>query len=333
MSKMPNQKLKLLHLVKILEEQTDELHTMTVPQLIDALAAVGIMAERKSIYDDLEALRRFGLDIVTVRGRTTGHYLASRTFELAELKLLVDSVQSSKFITVKKSMELIGKLESLTSRHEARQLRRQVYVLGRIKTMNESIYYNIDEIHTGISQNRKISFKYFEYTVAKERRFRRNGARYLVSPMALTRDDENYYLLAFDSETGILKHYRVDKMVDIAVTEQPREGQEVFAGIDMAAYTSRIFSMYGGEEETVRLRFGNELIGVVIDRFGKDVLIVQSDEKGFTVQVRVFVSPQFFGWLCSFGGKAAVVSPEHVAKAYKGHVQAVLEACFPDPKA
>ncbi len=329
MAKSPNQKLKLLHLIEILEEQTDEGHPLTVPQLIEALAAVDIAAERKSIYDDLETLRQYGLDIVSIRGRTTGHYLASRTFELPELKLLVDSVQSSKFITVKKSMELIRKLESLTSRHEALQLRRQVYVLGRIKTMNESIYYNIDEIHGGIARNRQISFKYFEYAVTKERRYRRGGGRYVISPMALSWDDENYYMLGYDADAGILKHYRVDKMVDISLTDQPREGLESFANLDMAAYSRQIFSMYGGEEETVRLRFENGLIGVVIDRFGKDVPIVHSDEDSFTVQVRVFVSPQFFGWLCSFGGRARVVSPAHVSSAYRDHAQAVLEACVP----
>ena len=187
MPRSSNQKLKLLYLMRYLLQNTDEQHPATTNQLISFLAEQDVKAERKSIYDDMEALRLFGLDVErTESGRSSGYYVASREFELPELKLLVDSIQSSKFITHKKTTQLIKKIETLASAHEAQLLQRQVLVTNRIKTMNESIYYNVDEIHSGITQNRKIRFKYFEYTVNKERRFRRDGAFYVMSPYALT---------------------------------------------------------------------------------------------------------------------------------------------------
>ena len=195
MARSSFQKLKLLHVRNYLLQNSDEEHPITVNQMIQYLESNGIAAERKSIYDDIEALRTFGMDIEECkRGRVFGYYVASRTFELPELKLLVDSVQSSKFITHKKTASLIKKIETLASVHSAQLLHRQVFVKNRIKTMNESIYYNVDEIHNGISNNRKIRFLYFEYNVAKERQYRHGGAYYVVSPFAMTWDDENYYL-------------------------------------------------------------------------------------------------------------------------------------------
>ena len=212
MAKSANQKLKLLYLQKYLLEHSDENHPVTVADMIAYLAGHDISAERKSIYDDLEALRQFGLDIIKTSGRSTGYFVGERDFELPELKLLVDSVQSSKFITHKKTLSLIKKIESLASVHDAQLLQRQVYVRGRVKSMNESVYYNVDEISAAINADRSIKFKYFEYSVAKERRFRKNGAIYQVSPFALIWDDENYYLLGWDANAEMFKHYRVDKM-------------------------------------------------------------------------------------------------------------------------
>ncbi|SHI12595.1 Predicted DNA-binding transcriptional regulator YafY, contains an HTH and WYL domains [Sporobacter termitidis DSM 10068] len=324
MPRSSNQKLKLLYLMKILQEKTDEHHAITVPELITELARYDISAERKSIYDDLEALKLFGLDIVSARGRTTGYYLASKDFELPELKLLVDSVQSSKFITHKKSMELIKKIESLCSVWEGQSLQRQVYVAGRVKTMNESIYYNVDKIHTGIVDNKKISFKYFEYSVTKEKVFRHGGVRYVASPYALTWDDENYYMIAYDSSAGQIKHYRVDKMTDIAMTEEGRDGSEHFQNLDIAVYSKKLFSMFSGEEETVRIEFENRLIGVVIDRFGRDVSAVPSDEAHFVVSVSVAVSPQFLAWVAGFGSEAKILSPESVVEKLTVLLRAAL---------
>jgi predicted DNA-binding transcriptional regulator YafY len=325
MPKSSNQKLKLLYLMKIFQEKTDEHHTLTVPELIAELSRYDISAERKSIYDDMEALRLFGLDIECARARTTGYYLASTIFELPELKLLVDSVQSSKFITHKKSMDLIKKIESLCSIWEGQSLQRQVYVANRIKTMNESIYYNVDKIHTGIVDNKKISFKYFEYAVTKEKVYRHGGGRYCISPYALTWDDENYYMIAFDSDAGRIKHYRVDKMTDITVTEEKRDGAESFQNLDIAVYSKKLFSMFSGDEETVRILFSNRLVGVVIDRFGRDVTVMRSDDEHFVVSVSVAVSPQFLAWVASFGVEAKIVSPESVALKMKQLAQEVLQ--------
>lgn len=309
MAKQPNQKLKLLYLLKILMDNTDEDHPLTMAQIIEMLDSFGISAERKSLYDDIELLRTFGVEIEKTPNRSVGYYIAERDFSLPELKLLVDAVQSSKFITTKKSLELIGKIENLASRHEASQLQRQVFVQNRIKTMNESIYYNVDFIHTAISKNVQIAFRYFMWDVHGERVLRRDGAEYTVSPWVLTWDDENYYLVAFDAQEEKIKHYRVDKMARIRLLDAPRTGQDVFAKFDTAVYSKKIFGMFGGEEKLVKLRCAKSLAGVIIDRFGKDSALIE-DGDGFTVNVRVFESPTFLAWVMGFGKDMQVLSPE-----------------------
>ena len=321
MPRSSNQKLKLLYLMRYLLQNTDEQHPATTNQLIAFLAEQDVKAERKSIYDDMEALRLFGLDVErTESGRSSGYYVASREFELPELKLLVDSIQSSKFITHKKTTQLIKKIETLASAHEAQLLQRQVFVTNRIKTMNESIYYNVDEIHSGITQNRKIRFKYFEYTVSKERRFRRDGAFYIMSPYALTWDDENYYLVAYDSDAGIIKHFRVDKMEKISVTDEERDGREAYEALDMAVYARKVFGMFSGEEREVKLRFDEQLVGAVLDRLGQDVMLIPDGDGHFTVRASVVVSPQFFAWVCGFGNLAQIVAPGDVVAQMKEHI-------------
>ena len=208
MAKSSNQKTKLLHLSRMLLRQSDEEHPLSVTQIIEGLARYDIRAERKSIYDDMEALRLFGLDIQCRKGKSPGWFIGSREFELPEVKLLMDAVQSSRFITQKKSDALIRKLEGLASVHEAGQLQRQVYVSGRIKVMNESIYYNVDKLHTAIAGQRVITFKYFDYDIARQKVFRQEGKRYVVSPYGLIWNSENYYLVAFDHGHRELRHYR-----------------------------------------------------------------------------------------------------------------------------
>jgi len=326
-----NQKLKILYLMKILLEETDENHALTIQEMIEKLAAFQIKAERKSLYDDIEGLRQFGFDIERTGGRRCGYYIASRNFELAELKLLVDAVQSSKFITGKKSKELIKKLENLTSRHEARQLQRQVYVANRIKTMNESIFYNIDTIHSAITQGRKISFKYFEWKVdftGKEKikkNYRKGGEKYLISPWALTWDNQYYYMIGFDTDASMIKHYRVDKMTQIEISQQVRDGQSSFEKFDIGLYSKRLFGMFSGGEMMVRLRFTNDLIGVVIDRFGNDIFINKEDDEHFTVTVKIAVSPQFLSWIFGFGNKVKILYPDEVVAAFKNQVKEALE--------
>lgn len=326
MARSSFQKLKILYVMDYLLRNSDETHPVSVAQLIAELDGHGVSAERKSIYDDIESLREYGLDIIqTGTGRCTGYYVASRDFELPELKLLVDSVQSSKFITHKKTVALIKKIENLASVYDAQLLRRQVYVKNRIKTMNESIYYNVDEIHRGIAENRKIRFHYFEYTVQKKRRFRRDGAWYIISPFALSWDDENYYLVGYDSEAGIIKHFRVDKMTDIDTTEEERDGQEIYAALDMGVYARKTFGMFTGDETSVQLRFENDLVGAVLDRLGRDVMLVPDGDLHFTVRTDVVVSPQFFAWVLGFGSKAKVLGPESVVVRMQEHIDRVAK--------
>lgn len=326
MAKSGNQKLKLLYLLKILTEQSDEEHCMSAQALIEALAAYGIRAERKSVYDDIAQLMDFGYDIVLVKAKTGGgYYLAGREFELAELKLLVEAVQASRFLTVNKSRELILKIEKLASKAQAVQLQRQVYVANRIKTANESIYYVVDDIHRAIQNNRQISFQYLEWNLNRELVPRRDGKPYQISPWALTCKDENYYLIAHDSEEDKIKHFRVDKMAKIRVLEETkREGAALFERFDIADYANKTFGMYGGQEETVTLLFENHLIGVVMDRFGKEAAVRIRDEAHFSVRVRVAVSGQFFGWLTGLGEGAALLSPTSVKEAYREHLQRTL---------
>ena len=324
MAKGANQKRKLLYLLKILNERTDEEHGLTTEQLIEALAEYGVDAERKTLYADLEELRLFGVDIEMRRGKGATYHVVSRAFELPELKLLVDAVQSSKFVTHRKSGELIKKLESLTSRHEAQQLQRQVFVANRIKTMNESIYYTVDAIQDAIHRNEKISFRYFGWTAKKEKKLHHGGAPICVSPWAMIWDDENYYMVAYEDETQQIKHYRVDKMLNVSPCGVARDGAELFSNFDPALYAKKTFGMFGGREETVTLRCANDLAGVMIDRFGQDVTFVPDGEEHFTLRIRAEVSPIFLGWLMSFGEKLTVREPESLRRDVVAAARTVL---------
>ena len=324
MPKSPNQKIKLLYLMQILLEETDDDHVLSTHQLIDKLAALDVKAERKTIYDDIETLRHFGLDIINRREAPAGYYVGSRQFELAELKLLVDTVQASRFLTAKKSSELIRKLEQLTSRHEAHQLQRQVTVTGRIKTMNESIYYNVDKIHDAIAAGVMICFQYFEWTPKKEQQLRHDGAFYEISPWALTWDDENYYMIGFDHTAGRVKYYRVDKMLKIKLTNLPRQGREHLQDLNLADFSRQTFGMFDGKEQELTIRFANKLAGVVIDRFGKDISMRPDTDTHFVAHLRVNVSGQFFGWLAGLGPGVKILSPDAVAKEYQEYLQQLL---------
>ena len=279
MPKSSNQKLKLLYLLRILQKETDEEHYLNSQQLIERLEKYDISAERKSIYDDIARLTDFGYDIIHVKTKGgSGYYMGSREFELAELKLLVDVVQASRFITLRKSRELINKLEQFVSGKEAQQLQRQVYVAGRVKTDTESIYYNVDFIHRAIQENRQIS---------------------------------------------LMKHYRVDKMGSIELTREERQGSIVFENFDIAVYTNKTFGMYGGREEIVSLVFADQLIGVVLDRFGRETDIRRLQEGTFRVRVKVAVSGQFFGWLTGLGTQVRLAGPENVVEEYRNYLKKI----------
>ena len=320
MPKGNNSKLKLSYLTKIMLEQTDEEHGLTLPQIIEELERYDVTAERKSIYADFADMRdKLGIDIIQQKvGRETYYYVGSRDFEVAEIKLLIDAIQSSKFITEKKSNELIKKIKGLVSKHQAAQLQRQVYVHGRIKTMNESIYYNVDTLHAAIAKNSKIKFRYCGWYTNKKLVPLHNGDFFVVSPWALTWDDEYYYLVAYDQLSESIKHYRVDKMVQISVLEEKRDGKAFFDSFDMAVYSKVNFGMYHGEIKKVHISFPNYMVGVFIDRFGKDISIHPAEgENRSRIAVDVAVSKQFFGWIASLGRWVKIEGPEEVVAQMK----------------
>lgn len=315
MAATANQKLKTLYLKHLLETETDAEHGVTMERILAYLSANGIEAERKSIYTDLDQLRSFGLDIGVRRGKQTEYMLLNHKFQLAELKLLVDAVSASRFITHKKSLELIKKLEGETSAHEARELQRQVYVSKRIKTMNESIYYSVDTVHSAINASKKVRFKYFEYSIDKQRVMRHGGEDYEVSPLALIYSDENYYLAAYSQPRDALVNFRVDRMLDVRVVDKPRDKNQQTEYFDPQSYVNTRFSMYGGSRERVDILFEKSLTTVVIDRFGKDVIMRPADENHFIVTVDVDVSPVFLSWVFMFGERAWIMGPKKVVES------------------
>lgn len=313
MAKGSNQKLKLLYLMKILLENTDDEHALSMREIIAKLAMYGVLAERKSIYDDLACLEQYGLEIIgEQKNRTYYYHIGARDFELPELKLLVDSVQSAKFITSKKSNELIRKIGGLASHYEAKKLQRQVYVTKRVKTMNENIYLSVDTIHHAIATNHKISFQYFQWNVKKEMELRHGGSYYCVSPWSLSWEDENYYLVGYDDRDEKIKHYRVDKMLHISEKKEQRDGRQFFEKFDLAAYSKKMFAMYDGEELDVRLECENSMAGVMIDRFGRDIMIIPVDDSHFAFTVKIAVSMQFIHWVMALGEKVTITAPDSV---------------------
>ena len=318
-----NQKLKLLYLKDYLLRNTDEDHAVTIQDMIGMLAEHEIKAERKSLYDDLKLLGPdgYGMDILQ-----SGKYykVVSRDFELQEVKLLVDMVQSSNFITSRKTSSLIAKLETLCSRFQGAGLQRTVYVRNRVKNMDESVYLNVDTISEAISGDRQISFQYFSYNTAKERVLRHSGRIHTVSPFALIWVDQNYYLLAWYAEAGELRHYRVDRMTRIQVLRKRREGRDAFSSTDMATYTTKVFSMFTGDATRVRLRFADRLTDPVLDRFGTDVILVPEGDGHFTVTLEVVVSPQFYAWLTGFGGDVEILGPPAVREGYRTHLSGIM---------
>lgn len=317
-----NQKLKMLYLMKIFSEETDDNHYLTMPEIIQKLSTYGVNADRKTLYQDFDELRKFGCDILTFQeGRKYYYYLGHRDFELPELKLLVDAVQSSKFITDRKSSQLIRKLESLVSKYEGSKLQRQVFIAGRVKTMNESIYYNVDKIHEAISADKQIKFKYFDWNLKKKMEARFDGRWYQLNPMALMWDDEKYYLVGFDDKHGCIIHYRVDKMMDIHIIDKPREGKKAFEEFNLAHYAKTLFGMYVGEETKVTLEGGNHMVGVLIDRFGKDIIIVPVDDNHFQTTVTVAMSNHFLGWIMSLEGEIRIVGPDSVMEQMKNLIK------------
>ena len=321
-----NQKLKMLYLVKIFSEETDDSHALSLQEIADRLEAYGVNAERKTLYKDFGELEKFGLEILSEQsGRNVLYHLATRRFELPELKLLVDAVQGSRFITEKKSRQLIKKLESLASIHEAQRLQRQVLITGRIKAMNESIFYNVDMLHEAINADRQIRFQYFQWNVRREQELRHGGEWYRISPWCLLWDDENYYLVAYDANDRKIKHYRVDKILRLSITDKPREGKQQFKEFDAAKYTRSLFGMYGGKLMRVTLEGRSDMVGPLIDRFGKDITIQPIDDDTFTASVEVSASRHFIAWIIALGDGVRITGPKSLVEDMHAEAKRLAE--------
>ena len=323
MPKSDNQKLKIFYILDYLQRNSNVDHPVRAAELIEMLEKRhNILCERKSVYSDIAALQDYGVDIVSIPGKKGGYYIASRNFELPELKLLIDAVQSSRFLTEKKSRELIEKLCNQCNEHDARLMRRDVLVSGRVKSMNETIYYNVDAIQEAISQNRQISFRYFDWDVSGNRKYRDRD--YTASPYGLCQDNENCYLLAFSGRHGITS-YRVDRMADIRLLDEPRVPCPELTGQKLTEHANRLFQMYAGEQATVKLRFHRSLINVVVDRFGRETMLIPDGEEHFVFTVSVAVSPMFLSWVIGFGNKAKILYPQSVVDACRRMCLETLE--------
>ena len=317
--------MKLLYLKEILERETDENHGITLERILQLLEMKGVSAERKSIYDDISRLTDiYGLDIQRPSGQNKEYRLLDRTFEVNELKLLIDSIQASKFLSEKRTLDLIAKVKTLCSKAEAEKLQRQVIVANRVKTMNQSIHINVDTIHRAIVDNKQIQFNYFKYDLNKRRQYQRNGGIYYVSPWAMIYTDDNYYILGYEDQK--FKHFRVDRMSKVAIAPAlDRDGREEYLQMDMTAYTKYTFSMFGGAVEKVTMVFSNHLLGVVLDRFGHGVVATKADEKHFRITVTVAVSQQFFGWVFGLGKGVSIIAPDTVRNKMAEALKSLLE--------
>ena len=304
-----DQKLKILYILDYLQKNSHEEHPVRAAELIEMLSKKEISCDRKTIYSDIATLQEFGIDIITVPGKNGGYYVATRSFQLPELKLLIDAVQSSRYLTEAKSRELIEKLCNQCNEHDASLLKRNVYVSGRVKSMNETIYYNVNDIQDAISQNRQITFRYFDWGLDGKRHYREK--QYLASPYGLCQDNENCYLLAYSQRHGITS-YRVDRMTDIRVTDDKRIPCPELTGKAFTEHANKLFQMFAGDAMDVKLRFHKTLLNVVIDRFGRDTMLSPDGEDHFNFTVRVAVSPMFLSWVIVFGDKAQILYPQSV---------------------
>ena len=323
MPKSDNQKLKIFYILDHLQRNSHQDHPVRAAELISMLERQhNISCDRKTVYSDIAALQDYGVDIVSVPGKNGGYYIASRNFELPELKLLIDAVQSSRFLTEKKSRELIEKLCNQCNEHDARLMRRDVLVSGRVKSMNETIYYNVDSIQESISQNRQITFRYFDWAIDGSRKYRDRD--YTASPYGLCQDNENCYLLAHSPRHGVTS-YRVDRMADIKILNEPRTPCPELSGKALTEHANRLFQMYSGDASDVKLRFHKSLVNVVIDRFGRDTILIPDGEEHFVFTVKVAVSPMFLSWVIGFGAKAKILYPQSVIDQCKDMCREALE--------
>lgn len=326
MAKSANQKLKMLYIADYLYRKTDENHSVSTQDIIKMLSRNGIEAERKTIYSDIEALKLFGLDIIISKGRGGGVAMVSRQFQLSELKLLVDAVQSSRFVTQKKSLEIIKKLSELASDYEKNDLQREVYIINRIKNDNENIFYSTDAIHKAIHSDKMISFRYFNYSTDKKKIYHKDGNTIKVSPFGLQYDSEKYYLIAFDGYASKIKHYRVDKMENVTILDESRDGKGYFRKFDLAEYANATVTMYQGEVNDVTLKLPEKFAGVVIDKFGKKCRFTKTDDGEYTVTVKAALTPTLYSWVFTFSGEMKITAPEKAVNEYRVQIENAMKS-------
>ncbi len=315
-----NQRLKLFYLLDYLLENTDEEHAVKMEDIKLHFENLLIPVEQKTICSDLHLLDEYGYE-TRYNAKERGWQIIEREFETQELQLLIDSVQSSRFITQKQAKNLTDKLKAKASRFDRVLLDRRCYVPNRVRSMNDSIFYHLDDLHTAIAKDWRITFRYFYYNPKKEKVYYKKT--YSASPFALLWNDSNYYLLAYES--GKMKHFRVDKMDRIEIVPQKREGKDAFRTMKLTERSLRTFGMFSGEEKPVKIRFSNHLANVVIDRFGRDAVMVYEDEKYFTITVPVEISPQFYGWVCGLGKAVRILAPAEVAEDFGKYVKDLAE--------
>lgn len=314
MPKSDNQKLKILYILDYLQKNSHQEHPVRAGELTAMLEKHDIPCDRKTVYSDIAALQDYGIDILSLPGKTGGYYIGQRSFEKPELKLLIDAVQSSRFLTEKKSKQLIEKLCTLCNEEDARLMRRDVVVSGRVKSMNESIYYSVDAIQEAISRNRQITFRYFNWGIDGKRIYREKD--YIASPYGLCQEGENCYLLALSPRHGITS-YRVDRMTDITLLKEPRVPCPELTGKALTDYCAKRFQMFAGDSVAVKLRFHKDLTNVVMDRFGNNTMLIPDGEDHFVFTVNVAESPMFLSWVIGFGDKAEILYPERIRQACK----------------
>ena len=309
-------KPRILYLLRILEQYTDEEHPLTTKQLIDKLQdEYGISAHRTTLTKDIAALQEFGVDIVTVHSTQSKYFIGSRKFELPELKLLIDAVESSRFITAKKSESLIRKIHTLTSQGQVSKLRRNNYVVDRIKPDNEQIYYIVDTINDAINEGKQISFQYYDYSGLKKKVLKNKGEIYKLSPYKLIWSGDYYYVIGYSEKKGKVINFRVDRIA-AAPTILSENAIPVPKDFDLENFTKEVFFMFSGDEVEVDLQCDNSLMKTMIDRFGENVKTLAYDMTSFRLITEVSVSPTFFGWVFGFDGKVKILGPKNIKEQY-----------------
>lgn len=309
-----------LYIFKYLWDNTDESHPATTSDIISYLASFGITTTRKTVAEDVTELQESGFDIVCNRSRQNEYFVGSRYMELAELKLLIDAVQAAKFISPKKSNELIGKVSALASPHQGTELKRCLFVDGKVKTSNETVYYSVDALHHAIQNNTVVTFQYIEYTAKKEKALKHDGQKYVFSPYDLVWCNDGYYVFGWSESHNKVVKFRVDRMVRLKVSDDTYHKKP--EGYDIVGFCRQVFSMYDGDLRRIELKCKNTMMKAVIDRFGEDVETAPLEYGYFKAVVEVSVSPTFFSWIFTFDGDIKILSPKDIKQAYIDRLKA-----------